>query len=255
MSADRARSRSTVARPIARASTRPRDTVPRRAPREVAPRDRPRARPLADRRRARSGTRPRCAGPVASDVRRTRAGAKCALSIRTSRVIRTDLRLGAAHHACDRDRALGVRDHEVVGSEHRALAVERRDLLARLRAAHPHLASRAGSSRSNACSGCPYSSRTKFVTSTTTLIARMPAASSLRHQPRRRRADAHAAHHAPDVGVAALRRRRSRSERPRTQPRAALGAARTAACAAGRRRAPAPRAPCRASTPSRRDSA
>ncbi len=52
------------------------------------------------------------------------------------------LAVGAAHHAGDRHRALGVRDHQVLRVEPPRLAVEGRDRLARRRAAHPDLAAR-----------------------------------------------------------------------------------------------------------------
>ena len=91
---------------------------------------------------------------------------------------RADLGLGAAHHAGDRDRALGVGDHQVVRV--RGRASRRRAWRSSRPAARGARGSRrrAGSTRSNACSGWPSSSSTRLVTSTTTLIARMPAASS-----------------------------------------------------------------------------
>jgi hypothetical protein len=48
---------------------------------------------------------------------------------------RGDLGLGAAHHARDRDGALGVRDHQIVGGQRPRGTVQRRELLVRPRAA------------------------------------------------------------------------------------------------------------------------
>ena len=71
-----------------------------------------------------------------------------------------DLGLLAAHDPGERDGALGVGDHEVVGGERARDAVERRQLLARPGAPDDDLARRAASAKSKACSGLPSASMT-----------------------------------------------------------------------------------------------
>ena len=66
-----------------------------------------------------------------------------------------DLRLLAAHDPGERDRALGVGDHQVGGLEIALDAVQRSQLLARARAPRTTIFPPASFAWSNACSGLP----------------------------------------------------------------------------------------------------
>ena len=82
-------------------------------------------------------------------------GSKFAASSRTSAVVSLDLGLLAAHDPGERDRALGVGDHEVGGLELPVDAVEGAERLARSRAPDDDPCPRASVAKSNACSGLP----------------------------------------------------------------------------------------------------
>ena len=64
-------------------------------------------------------------------------GSKCAASMTISVVAAADLGVGAAHDAGQPDRPGVVGDDQVLGVQHPLGAVERGQLLAGLRAAHP----------------------------------------------------------------------------------------------------------------------
>ena len=82
-------------------------------------------------------------------------GSKCAASMSTSRVVGTDLGLGAAHDAGDRDGALAaaVGDEQVARVEGAVDVVERRQPLAGAGAAHDERAPRAWRGRRRAAAG------------------------------------------------------------------------------------------------------
>ena len=87
-------------------------------------------------------------------------GSKFAASSSTVVVAVADLGLLAAHDPGERDRALGVGDHQVVGHELAVDAVERAQPLAAAARAGRRSARRRASVKSNACSGLPSASMT-----------------------------------------------------------------------------------------------
>ena len=192
-----------VRRRAARLDAPARDRAAGAAPRAGARRDRRRARRRRDRRRARSGTRPRCASPGAS-----RCGARARVRTARSRSARRAWSRGprSRRRPSRRRSRSRARRRRSPGRRARARASRRRAS----RASRPRCARRTRISaprrlaRSKACSGWPSSSSTRFVTSTTTLIERMPADSSRAASHGGRRADLHAAHDAADVAVAAV---------------------------------------------------
>ena len=147
----------------ARSACRPRARMHRRAPAAA----RPRRQPFGSVPRSKRCDASVCM-PSRLAVRRTRAGAKCALSSRSRVVAGRDLAVGAAHDAGDADGAVVVGDDEVVGR--RACAS---DVVERRRASRPRCARRtmtpppASGRRSNACSGWLHSSIMRLVASTT----------------------------------------------------------------------------------------
>ena len=126
----------------------------RRARRAAASRASPPARRARDRRPSPSGSSPRCAGADAPTCGRSCTARSSRPRAGSSVVSVADLGLLAAHDPGERDRALGVGDHQVVRLELTFDAVERAQLLARpARGARRSCRPRASSSRTRAA-GC-----------------------------------------------------------------------------------------------------
>ena len=123
---------------------------------------------------------------------------------------RVHLGLAAAHHAGQRDRALGVRDHQILGIELARLAVERRQLLARARAPHAHLAA-AQLAQVEAVQRLAELEQHQVRDVDHDAAAAQPRGLELALEPVRRRAVAHAAHHARDIAVSMPRAPRSQT--------------------------------------------
>ena len=166
-----------AARPRRSRARAPRSCTPgrRRSTAAAAARRAPRRRPSSARRRARRAAATRRSPPAPassgstpfsqrvwlsvrmrwrSPLRSTVSGSKFAASSKTTSSSSLDLGVLAAHDAGDRDRPLGVGDHEVVRVELALRAVERLELLARLAPGARRSARRRASRSRTRAAGC-----------------------------------------------------------------------------------------------------